>query len=492
MIPKIIHYCWISGEENMPEDMRSCLKSWKEHMPDYKFINWNDSNFDWDICDFTRWHRDNKQYAFCSDYVRFWALYNYGGIYLDCDVMVFKSFNDLLKLKRIVTKEWTYRYNDYTEAAILGCEQGDEAFAKVLQYYNNCKDHFTKEKNTIAPLIMKWCWERYKLNVIDDLSKEIVDDNVINILDADKYFSVSSKDAFAQHCFRGSWWKNFNKINCLKTDNIKVFLCAHKPIENYIPEDKSYVILSHSKDVKSKYNDVIYLEDEFSKEHNISYSEGCAMKYLYEHPDIIPDYICFGHYRRYFTEFVGCERFMPQIIDSAGAIIKIPFDHTKDDRIYNKRGMYFDHPHDDVDAFIQSVKDAAPEYWDTFNSLLNDHYQYPCNCFAMKKEHFLEMCEMCFRVLDCFDKKQGYRNNDDVKKKMESNPYIGNMPYGIGWQSRLQGFWLEWLTDLYYRQKFGIENCYKTDAGLLDNDCSKTDEKHIDNRVRLDRGYTCL
>lgn len=35
-------------------------------------------------------------YAFVSDYVRVYALYNYGGIYLDTDVEVRKSFNDLL------------------------------------------------------------------------------------------------------------------------------------------------------------------------------------------------------------------------------------------------------------------------------------------------------------------------------------------------------------------------------------------------------------
>ena len=124
MIPKIVHYCWISGEENMPEDMRLCLDSWKKQLPDYEFINWCDKNFNWDLCDFTKWPRENNQYAFCSDYVRFWALYNYGGIYLDCDVMVFKSFNELLSLKRIVTKEWTYRYNDYVEAIIKLTDQG--------------------------------------------------------------------------------------------------------------------------------------------------------------------------------------------------------------------------------------------------------------------------------------------------------------------------------------------------------------------------------
>ena len=54
MIPKIIHYCWISGEENMPDDIKQCISSWHKYLPDYQFINWNDSNFDWNICEFTK------------------------------------------------------------------------------------------------------------------------------------------------------------------------------------------------------------------------------------------------------------------------------------------------------------------------------------------------------------------------------------------------------------------------------------------------------
>lgn len=503
MIPKIIHYCWISGEENMPEDIKACFESWHKYLPDYQFINWNDERFDWNICEFTKWHREHNEYAFCSDYVRFWALYNYGGIYLDCDVMVFKSFDELLKLKRILTKEWTYRYNDYLEAAILGCEKGDEAFKKVLDYYNNCNEHFTKDKNTILPLIMKWCWSDCKLNFIDDLSCEVNSDRVLNVLNPDKFFSVSSTNVFAQHCFKGSWWKEDQKINCLKTDNIKIFLCAHKPIDNYIPEDDKYIIIAQNDSVKDDKHEVIYLtNDEFSKTHNICYSEGTALRYLYNHPELIPDYICFGHYRRYFTEFVGCERFMPQIIDSCGAIIKKPFNHLCDERIYNQRGMYLDHPCDDIDAFIKSVNNMAPECAGSFDELLRDHYQYACNCFAMKKEDFLDMCETCFSILDYFDKIQGYVNNEDVREKMENNPYARSMPFGIDWQCRLQGFLLEWLTDLYYRYKFGVERCYKSEACYLDanriattdflfNDISgEGNEKYTSNRKWLNWGYT--
>ena len=250
---------------------------------------------------------------------------------------------------------------------------------------------------------------------------------------------------------------------------LKIFLCAHKPIENYIPRDKRYVIIAQTKDVTNDYNhnfnDVIDIsDDEFTKDHWICYGEGCAMKYLYNHPEILPDYVGFGHYRRMLVNFVGKEDLIPKYVGNT-AIVKRPCNHTRNcRRRYNLGAMYFDHLKEEVDAFIESVKEAAPEYWNSFQKLLNDYYQYNCNIFIMKKENFLEMCEMCFRVLGHFDKKQGYKNNDDVYERMLKDK--DRLQHDISWQRRLQGFWLEWLTELYYRHKFGVMNCVKVKAGI--------------------------
>lgn len=46
-----------------------------------------------------------KKYAFAADYIRLYALATEGGIYLDSDVEVLKSFNDLLHLPYFICKE---------------------------------------------------------------------------------------------------------------------------------------------------------------------------------------------------------------------------------------------------------------------------------------------------------------------------------------------------------------------------------------------------
>lgn len=473
MIPKIIHYCWISGEENMPEDIKACVESWHKYLPDYEFINWNDKNFDWNICEFTKHCRENNLYAFCSDYVRFWALYNYGGIYLDCDVMVYKSFDELLKLKRIITKELLFQFR--LEAAILGCEKHDSLFSDVVNWYNNRKDKWDDCNFITAPDVMKEVFikhfdlakKNFNVNEIKDINHDSDSYDALSIIDVNQYFNHESENSFCEHKFKGSWL-GFTTDDCMKNDKVKIFLCAHKPIDNYIPKSKKYVILDVTGKVNDEYNDnyheiIDISNDDFVKTHNVCYSEGAAIRWLYNHQDMIPEYICLGHYRRMFVEFVGKEAFIPRYVDKYGAIINVPVGFTGGIRINNKAVARHDHPRDEFNVFVECVKDVAPEYLDMFNEFMKSKTYYCCNCFAMKKEDFLDMCEFCFRVLDHFDKKQGYKNNEDVLNKMFALSLEKKLNIDkVGWQSRLQGFFLEYLTDTFYRKRFGVDNCYKS------------------------------
>lgn len=45
MIPKIIHFCWMSGDP-YPEKIKKCINSWKEKLPDYEIRLWDANSFD--------------------------------------------------------------------------------------------------------------------------------------------------------------------------------------------------------------------------------------------------------------------------------------------------------------------------------------------------------------------------------------------------------------------------------------------------------------
>lgn len=132
MIPKIIHLCWLSGDP-FPDDIQNCLDSWKQILPDYEVMLWDTNRFDINSTLWTKQAFENKKYAFAADYIRLYALYNYGGIYLDSDVLMYKSFNDLLSLPYFIGQDYEHCF----EAAIIGAEKHTEWIADVLKRYDN-------------------------------------------------------------------------------------------------------------------------------------------------------------------------------------------------------------------------------------------------------------------------------------------------------------------------------------------------------------------
>ena len=142
MIPKIIHLCWLSGDP-YPTKIARCLKTWKKYLPDYEVMLWDTNRFDLNSSIWVRQAFEKKKYAFAADYIRFYALYYYGGIYLDSDVEVLKSFDDMLDLPYFIGAEKAQT----PEAAVIGAEQGCDWIKQCLDYYNNRS--FLKEDGSV-------------------------------------------------------------------------------------------------------------------------------------------------------------------------------------------------------------------------------------------------------------------------------------------------------------------------------------------------------
>ena len=98
MIPKKIHYCWF-GHGALPQLAKDCIASWHRYMPDWEYKLWTEDNFDVSSVPYVKEAYEEGKYAFVSDYVRLWVLCREGGLYMDVDFMVYKSFEDLLQWK---------------------------------------------------------------------------------------------------------------------------------------------------------------------------------------------------------------------------------------------------------------------------------------------------------------------------------------------------------------------------------------------------------
>ncbi len=133
MIPKIIHYCWF-GKNPKSEFVKKCIKSWQLYLPDYKIIEWNETNCDIEnACDFVKQAYQLKKWAFVSDFFRLKALKEYGGLYFDTDVEVIKSFDDLLNNEFFCG----FESEGYLCTAVIGCEKNCEIIRGFLSCYVN-------------------------------------------------------------------------------------------------------------------------------------------------------------------------------------------------------------------------------------------------------------------------------------------------------------------------------------------------------------------
>lgn len=132
MIPKIIHYCWFGGNP-LPEKDKKCIESWKKFCPDYQIIEWNESNFDVNCCQYVKEAYEAKKWAFVSDYARIYALYTMGGIYLDTDVELLKSFDKFL----FHTAFTGFESTQYPFTAVVGSEPQGQFVNDILKSYDN-------------------------------------------------------------------------------------------------------------------------------------------------------------------------------------------------------------------------------------------------------------------------------------------------------------------------------------------------------------------
>lgn len=132
MIPKIIHYCWF-GRGDLPPFAKKCIESWKKYCPDYEIKEWNEDNFDINSNLYVKEAYQNKKFAFVTDYVRLYAMYTYGGIYMDTDVELVKNLDEFLDNQAFSGFENDKRI----PTGIMASEQGFELFKYLLSYYNN-------------------------------------------------------------------------------------------------------------------------------------------------------------------------------------------------------------------------------------------------------------------------------------------------------------------------------------------------------------------
>ena len=145
-IPKVIHYCWF-GKNPLPELAVKCINSWKKYCPDYEIIEWNENNFDLNSVTYVKEAYEAKKWAFITDYVRLFVLYEYGGVYMDTDVELLKPIDSFLTLDAFSG----FESSNAVPTGIISSRKNFKFIKELLDYYND--KHFKNDDGT------------YKLNI---------------------------------------------------------------------------------------------------------------------------------------------------------------------------------------------------------------------------------------------------------------------------------------------------------------------------------------
>lgn len=234
MIPKKIHYCWFGGKP-LTDEVRKCINSWREICPDYEIIRWDEKNFDVFENNYCREAYGERKWAFVSDYARLKILYENGGIYMDTDVEVIKSYDSLLSNKVFCC----FEDNNNVSIGTFGAEKGNNFVKKLLDKYENrtfIKDNKELDMTTNLKIATELLVNQYSLLLNGNFQ---ILRNEITIYPKEYFIAKNYKtgeytitdDTYAIHHYNGSWqskddriyrdkyieyWHKLSWIKCLK------------------------------------------------------------------------------------------------------------------------------------------------------------------------------------------------------------------------------------------------------------------------------------
>lgn len=212
MIPKIIHYCWFGGKK-LPDSALKCIESWKKYCPDYEIKLWDETNFNIEENKFIAQAYKAKKFAFVSDYARFKVLMEDGGIYLDTDVELLKSLDDLLENEAFMGLEKVG--NEITGIApglIIGTRPNKEFLSYMVNLYNGL-DFCDEAGNIVAKTVVKYTTDYFVEQgfVLEDKTQKVGDVTIYS----HEYFCPKdyesgkitiTSNTYSVHHYDSTWW----------------------------------------------------------------------------------------------------------------------------------------------------------------------------------------------------------------------------------------------------------------------------------------------
>ncbi|MCH5229295.1 MAG: glycosyl transferase [Muribaculaceae bacterium] len=213
MIPKIIHYCWFGGNP-LPKYARENIESWKKFFPDYEIKEWNENNFNIEIIPYTQESYKQKNYAFVSDFARYWVLYNFGGLYFDTDVEIIKSFNDIIQQGPFLGIEKGKSGIFVNPGLGMGAVKGMNFFKLMIDFYSNLDKKIEIKPYLVGKttefLIQSGFLRKDEIQKVKDIT--IYPNDYFNPLDDYTGKITITPNTHSIHYYAKSWIDNYNPL----------------------------------------------------------------------------------------------------------------------------------------------------------------------------------------------------------------------------------------------------------------------------------------
>ncbi len=207
VIPKKIHFIWLSGEQ-LPAGVLRCMDSWKKHLPDYEIKRWDISSFNINSIPFVKEACARRKWAFAADYIRLYALHTEGGIYMDSDVLMTKSYDPFLAHKFFTSIESHGDSQLGLQAAIFGSIANHPFLKECMAYYEAASFKTSAEALTskdVAPTVYAKIALKYGL-ALEDKRQSLK--NGIEIFPSSVFASTpahKTRETISIHYCAGSW-----------------------------------------------------------------------------------------------------------------------------------------------------------------------------------------------------------------------------------------------------------------------------------------------
>lgn len=231
MIPKTIHYCWF-GKAPKSDLNKRCIDSWRRVMPDYQIKEWNETNSPLENAYCQRAYA-KESWSRLSNHVRLHALFTEGGIYLDTDVEVIKSFDPLLHHQCFLGFQVREEQIDWVNTAVLGAQPGHlflERGMELIQELFAETGEFHRSPKVTTAILREMGLRQYGLQEIKE----------VTVYPAEYFYPYPWTSKFSPDCIKentycihhweGSWVKNtdYKVLAPLRTMKRKMRTLIHR------------------------------------------------------------------------------------------------------------------------------------------------------------------------------------------------------------------------------------------------------------------------